>query len=103
MVVTSTGAPVSIGRFYIVDDALLNGAQRVELAFETEAMACRLRIPQAKVDTIKETWDGMAFKYELPAGDRVWRGAIPQSLMEDAPPIIETFPLPTPRNDGPKA
>jgi hypothetical protein len=72
IVVTKDGTPVAVGRFHASLSPLPEGEERVDLAFETEVMACRLRVPKAKISEIKATWDGAAFRYVLPAGDSVW-------------------------------
>lgn len=92
LVVTKDGAPVAVGHFQVEGAPFLDVGQRVELVFETDAMACRLRIPQGKIDEIKATWDGQRFTYLLPAGDSVWRGLAappPQPPSDD-----EQEPLP---------
>ena len=78
LVLTSTGTPVSIGRFAVVKDAVLN-TEHVELCFETEQLSCRLRINGQKIGEIKRTWNGEMFAYSLPAGDAVWLQQPPSS------------------------
>lgn len=73
-VVTRDGDPVALGRFYVEGAGILETGTRVELVFETEAMSCRLRVPQAKIEDVKATWNGRWYRYVLPAGDSVWRG-----------------------------
>lgn len=95
VVVTSDGEPVSIGRFHVLRDPLLNQIERVELAFETHLLSCRLRVPHVKIPDIKKTWNGESFRYELPAGDAAWRGPREEEAPPGQPaPVVETFPLP---------
>jgi hypothetical protein len=96
IVATNSGVPVALGRFRVERDSLLSHRQRVEVAFETEALSCRIRIPDARLEEIKQTWDGTTYQYRLPAGDSVWlNGSRQTAAQPDVPsPAIEAFPVP---------
>ena len=72
LVVTSAGSPVSVGKFSIIHPDFIGQPDRLELAFETDSLACRLRVSSDKIAEIKASWTGEMFRYVLPAEDKVW-------------------------------
>lgn len=73
IILSADGQPISMGRFELTPPALPGSAPRLELVFETPAMACRLRIDGQKIPAIKKSWNGDAFRYVLLAGNEVWQ------------------------------
>jgi hypothetical protein len=71
-VITAEGETISFGKFHLTRHLTREHPDRVELAFETETMACRLRVPPGRIDEIKATWDGAMYRYVLPGGG-IWK------------------------------
>jgi hypothetical protein len=104
VVTTHSGAAVSLGSLR-VSTAPDGGGLRIDLHFETPAMRCILGVAPVRLDALAASWNGRAYHYALPPGDRVW---MPQEApaSSNAPldsPLIETFPLPPPRVISPVA
>ena len=73
IVMTSTGAPVSIGRLKVTPQPTLAGVGvRVELHFDTEDMSCILGIGPDKLASLNGSWTGEVYRYVLPPGEKVW-------------------------------
>lgn len=71
-VATSSGVPISIGRLKVTRFTLGSVGARVDLHFETEHMSCIMGVAAEKLPVLRTTWDGEAFKFNLPSGDKVW-------------------------------
>lgn len=72
LVTTHSGKPVAMGRIRVWVPPDGSDRYRVEISFETEAMACSIRLPPERVPTIRSSFDGEEFRYALPRGDSVW-------------------------------
>jgi hypothetical protein len=100
IVTTHSGVAIGMGSLRVSD--VLGEFLRVDLHFETPSMRCVLGVPAVRLESLALTWDGAAYRYSLPSGDKVW---MPQEDVgrSSAPsaPIIESFALPPPKQSAP--
>lgn len=96
VITTSSGVAVSIGKIKVTRFTLGTTGARIDLHFETEHMSCVLGVPSEKVPRLIQSWNGESYRYQLPAGDRVWlpESAQPQKPDENVAATIESFPIP---------
>lgn len=99
IVLASDGEVISMGRLQRSTSPTADEAwQRLDLHFETETMRCILRVPTARLPELAQSWDGVVYRYVLPAGNHLWRPTATSEVSPIPPtPIVETFSLPPAR------